>query len=312
MDEPAAGPGLFPQYQVSRLARQHVTVVLGGQGGDEIFGGYARYLIAYLEQALKGAILGTQEEGRHIVTLQSIIPNLGVLRTYLPLMQHFWREGLFEDMDARYFRLINRSPDIDRLLTPEAKDHCSTEAVFESFRQVFNHPQTRSYLNKMTHFDLKTLLPALLQVEDRVSMAVSLESRVPLLDYRIVELMGHMPPALKFKGGRTKHILKSALENLLPSEIIHRQDKMGFPVPLREWVRQGPVRDFVREVLLGRACRERGVFSVPALEGMLARESILERQLWGAICLELWFQTFFDASPSQWANTSSNNSIPAS
>jgi asparagine synthase (glutamine-hydrolysing) len=196
MDEPAAGPGLFPQYRVSKAASEHVKVVLGGQGGDEVFGGYARYLVAYLEQALKGAIFETQEEGRHLVTLSSIIPNLPLLQQYAPMMQHFWRDGLFEGMDARYFRMIDRSPDIETLLTDDALAQFDREAVFAEFQKHFNHPDTLSYFNKMTHFDMRTLLPALLQVEDRVSMAVSLESRVPLLDTRIVELVVSMPPPM--------------------------------------------------------------------------------------------------------------------
>ncbi len=103
MDEPVAGPGLFPQYIVSRLAARHVKVCLGGQGGDEIFGGYVRYLVAYFEQAIKGAIYESNEEAEHVVTFASIVPNLHYLRQYVPMLQQFWRSGMFEDMDRRYF-----------------------------------------------------------------------------------------------------------------------------------------------------------------------------------------------------------------
>jgi asparagine synthase (glutamine-hydrolysing) len=295
MDEPLAGPGVFPQYMVSRLAVQHVKVVLGGQGGDEIFGGYARYLVGYLEQALKGAIYETQEEGSHLVGLDSIIPNLPLLRQYGPLMKNFWRDGLFDEMDARYFRLIDRSPDISSLLTEEMLSKLGRQEVFADFQVLFNHPETKSYINKMTHFDFKTLLPALLHVEDRVSMAVSLESRVPILDPRIVELVGSAPPAMKFKGGKTKALLKSAVRNIIPDQVLDRKDKMGFPVPLAEWMQGGVVRDFVNDTLLGEASRTRGIYSETALRSMADNQGVGSRQLWGALSLELWHQRFIDA-----------------
>ena len=99
LDEPVAGPGLFPQYIVSKFASKHVKVILGGQGGDEIFGGYARYMVAYLEQALKGAINETNEEEEHIVSLDSILPNLPSLKQYIPMMKTFWKNDAFEPMD---------------------------------------------------------------------------------------------------------------------------------------------------------------------------------------------------------------------
>jgi asparagine synthase (glutamine-hydrolysing) len=294
MDEPVAGPGLFPQYRVSKLAAQHVKVILGGQGGDEIFGGYARYLVGYLEQALKGAIFETQEEGKHIVTLESIIPNLPLLQQYRPLMQNFWKDGLFEEMDARYFRMVDRSPDVESLLSADARARFDRRAVFAEFQAVFNNPDTKSYINKMTNFDLKTLLPALLQVEDRVSMAVSLESRVPLLDTRIVDLVTTMPPPMKFQGGRTKHMLKKAVRNMLPPPILNRKDKMGFPVPLKEWMAEGPVREFVCDTLFCQASRQRGLFDSESISRLINQEAAFGRQLWGVLCLELWHQRFVD------------------
>jgi asparagine synthase (glutamine-hydrolysing) len=293
MDEPAAGPGLLPQYVVSRLAKKHVKVVLGGQGGDEIFGGYARYLVAYLEQCIKGAIFQTQEEGSHIVTLESIIPNLPLLKDYAPMIQGFWTSGIFDSMEERYFKLLDRSQRIRRVVSGDLAREFGGEAIREEFHRIFTASESQSYFNKMTYFDQCTLLPALLQVEDRVSMAVSLESRVPLLDYRIADLAASMPPSIKFAGGRSKNALKESMQSILPEAIVSRQDKMGFPVPLSEWLK-GPLKEFVSDTLLGSACRERGLFDVAALRGLVDNESKYGREIWGALCLELWFQNFLD------------------
>jgi asparagine synthase (glutamine-hydrolysing) len=294
LDEPVAGPGLFPQYCVSKLASKHVKVILGGQGGDEIFGGYARYLIGYLEQALKGAIFETQEEGKHLVSLDSIIPSLPLLKQYVPLLKQFWSEGLFEDMDRRYFKLIDRSPDLMNFLTGDVIDLRSKVNVFDDFQKVFNHADTKSYINKMTHFDQKTLLPALLQIEDRVSMSVSIESRVPLLDTRIVDLVTTMPLPIKFQTGQTKHILKKSIKSIVPAKVMDRKDKMGFPVPLSVWMKEGEVRDFVSDTLLSKKSVERGIYKKSALESMISNNGVGGRQLWGALSLELWNQQYMD------------------
>jgi asparagine synthase (glutamine-hydrolysing) len=293
MDEPAAGPGLFPQYMVSRLASENVKVVLGGQGGDEIFGGYARFVIAYLEQAIKGAIFETTEEGEHIVSLKSILPNLPYIRQYVPMLQRFWSRDLFGPMDWRYFCLIDRSEGSLDLYSRDFRDTYRRKDIFERFRTIFNHPDTLSYYNKMVHFDMMASLPALLQVEDRVSMAASLESRVPLLDRRIVELVTSMPPHMKFKGAEMKYILKRAVGELLPKEIINRKEKMGFPVPLHIWAKNR-TGEFFKEILLSRSCRERGLFDHSEIEKLIENESAFGRRLWGIINLELWFQTFID------------------
>ena len=293
MDEPAAGPGLLPQYVVSQYAKQHVSVVLGGQGGDELFGGYARYLVAYLEQCLKGGIFETQEEGAHIVDLESIIPNLPMLKNYVPMMSKFWASGLFEPMENRYFKILDKGEHLRGIINKDITQQFDNELLWNNFQEIFNASGSKSYLNKMTYFDQKTLLPALLQVEDRVSMAVSLESRAPLLDYRIAELAASMPPAIKYAGGRSKSILKESMASILPEKIVSREDKMGFPVPLNEWL-SGPLKDFVGDTLFSKRCRERGVFDSEKMAALSRSESQYGREVWGALCLELWFQNFFD------------------
>lgn len=296
LDEPAAGPGVFPSYFVSQMASRHVKVVLGGQGGDEVFGGYTRYLIAYLEECIKGGIDGTQEEDKYVVDFYSILPNLTELDGYQPLLSYFFQEGLFDSSDRRYFRLIDRSNGLRDLVDTGLFEGENGYQPFEAFIDLFNEGECHSLLNKMTRFDLKTLLPALLHVEDRMSMAVSIESRVPLLDYRIAELVASMPPMIKYHGGRSKHIFRKVVQHLVPEDIFNRKDKMGFPVPLSEWYRQGPVREFVRDTLLGSKAKNRGLIQSKDFEKRLDQERAYGRGIWGLLSLELWMQAFLDGS----------------
>lgn len=292
LDYPVAGPGSFPQYMVSRLAARYRKVVLGGQGGDEIFGGYARYLIAYFEQCIKGAIEGTMHNGNFIVTYESIIPNLVALRNYKPLLQEFWREGLFESMERRYFRLVNRAPTLNSEINWSALEPYSAR---EEFCQIFNGQNVRkeSYFDLMTHFDFKTLLPALLQVEDRMSMAHGLESRVPLLDHPIVELAATIPADIKFKDGKMKHILREVVKPFLPDAILNRQDKMGFPTPLSEWM-AGEARGFVHDVFSSQKAQNRDLVDNQQVLRCIDSEPRYGRKIWGLLCLEIWQQEFHD------------------
>jgi asparagine synthase (glutamine-hydrolysing) len=294
MDEPSAGPGVFPQYLVSALAREHVKVVLGGQGADEVFGGYTRYLVMYLEACIKGGIQGTQEDDRYVVTFESILPNLPQLQGYEPMLRQFWASGVFGDADRRYFQLIARAGRTGDVIAPEFwlslhEDH----DPFAAFQAEFDRPGCPSLINRMLRFDFQTLLPALLHVEDRTSMAVSLESRVPLLDHRIVELAASMPPKVKFRGGRSKHIFRKAVEPIVPAEIFSRRDKMGFPVPLARWYREAPVRDFVGDTL--RSAASRGVVQPELVDGMQREAADFDRGIWGLLNLELWMEAFVDS-----------------
>jgi asparagine synthase (glutamine-hydrolysing) len=298
LDCPVAGPGAFPQYIVSRLAREHMKVVLGGQGGDEVFGGYARYLLAYFEQCIKAAIDGTMHSGNFVVTYESIIPNLETLREYKPLMQEFWRDGLFADLDHRYFRLIDRAPSLWNVIDWSILGDYSP---FETFRSIFRAENVgkESYFDLMTHFDFKTLLPALLHVEDRVSMAHGLESRVPLVDHEVVEFAATLPADVKFRNGELKHALKRAAADVLPRRILDRKDKKGFPVPLGEWM-QGELHDFFGDTLAGAGARQRPYLDPRFdLDALISGEGKFGRNLWALLSLELWQQEFHDRA-AEW------------
>lgn len=293
LDTPVAGPGSFPQFMVSKLAAQHVKVVLGGQGGDEIFGGYARYLIAYLEQSLKAAIDGTYRNGNYVVTPESIIPQLTVLQEYKPLIRQQFSSGLFGPLDERYFRLVDRSADMTNEIDWGSMDR---SGVFERFQAIFNSERNvkkTAYFDAMTHFDFKCLLPALLQVEDRMSMAHGLESRVPLLDHRVVEFAATIPADIKFKGGRMKHFLKSTFADDLPQDLMQRRDKMGFPVPLKEWL-TGDLKDMVGDVFSDQRNRRREFFNSEAILANFDKGERFSRKTWGLLSLELWHRLFHD------------------
>lgn len=295
LDQPTAGPGSFPQYMVSKRVGEHIKVVLGGQGGDEIFGGYARYLVAYFEQCIKGAIEGSLHNGNYVVTYESIIPNLETLRQYKPMLREFWSSGLFGERDERYWRLVNRANTFGDILAPEAINQQST---FEEFKSIFwgSNVGKESYFDSMTHFDFKTLLPALLQVEDRMSMAHGVEARVPFLDHPLVEFAATIPADIKFRNGELKRLLRTVFAHRLPAAIRERKDKMGFPVPLNVWVKRGgPARELIGDTLGTARARSRPYLrNGLSLDAVLDSQSVYGRNLWALLGLELWHQQFVD------------------
>ena len=293
LDFPVAGPGSFPQYMVSKLAGQHVKVVLGGQGADEIFGGYARYLVAYFEQCIKAAIDGTYKNGNYVVTIESIIPNLGILREYTPLIKEFWKDGLFGPLDQRFLRLIDRSIDMQEEISWKELD---VQGVYGRFYEIFNNRSNvakEAYFDSMTHFEFKTLLPALLHVEDRMSMAHGVESRVPFLDHPLIEFAATVPADIKFKNGQLKHLLKNAFSTELPPEILGRKDKMGFPVPLKEWF-ASELNEFVLEIFASMKAKNRDFVNIDAVLKNFGESGQFSRKTWALLSLELWQQEFHD------------------
>lgn len=232
MDEPQMGPGVFPQFMVSALASRHVKVVLGGQGGDELFVGYPRYVDLVADHFLlhPGA---RGWETQRLRTMNRRLRRIGPFGAGIWLLLR----GLWP-FTARYRRAMTRNVS----LTREFRRLLGGYDPVAEFHRLFNQAPTDDPLNRMVYFDLKQYLPGLLHVEDRTSMAFSLESRVPLLDHRLVEWMASIPPWLRCRDYELKPLLRGAMEKQLPREIVERRDKLGFPTPTREWF-DGPLLD---------------------------------------------------------------------
>ena len=145
----------------------------------------------------------------------------------------------------------------------------------------------------MTHFDMFGSLPGLLQVEDRVSMSVSIESRVPILDRRIVDLISRMPARMKFRGGEMKYLLKRTIKDIMPPKIMNRKDKMGFPVPLHIWSKN-KAKSFILDILLSKKAKERNILDTKYIEKLVNSEQPFSRGLWGLLSLEIWYNQFID------------------
>jgi asparagine synthase (glutamine-hydrolysing) len=291
LDQPVAGPGALPQYVVSKLAATQVKVVLGGQGGDEIFGGYTRYQIGYLGEALRQAITG-EDDPRLPYKLADILPNLSSLRTYLPLTDTYLAGGLSPSFTEKFRRLVDRSHDLADCIDWGIVNRAH---AMEAYSQAFAQRKTLregSYYDAMAAFDLAFLLPGLLQVEDRMSMAHSLESRVPLTDVRVATFAARLDPMTKYPGGLLKGALINAFAEDLPPSILNRKDKMGFPVPLPEWA-NGPLRDFINDLLTSQAARGRSFINYEAAltRGVSKANS---RKLWGMISMELFLREYQD------------------
>jgi asparagine synthase (glutamine-hydrolysing) len=146
----------------------------------------------------------------------------------------------------------------------------------------------------MSYYDLKTFLPSLLHVEDRTSMAHGLESRVPLIDHRIIEFAANIPAHIKFKDGITKYLPKKIFKNTIPDSILDRKDKKGFPTPTNLWFKT-TLNDWVKDLLSDKRTLERGLYEKDELLKLLDGSSQFNRSLWGVINLELWHRRFIDS-----------------
>ena len=285
LDEPFGDPSAIPTYMVSKLAAEHVKVVLSGDGGDELFAGYDRYVVEAVERAaeLPAAV-------RHLLaTAARLIPDGMRGGNFL---RHRSLTGAERYLDAA---TLFRRDAMRRLFRPEAFERLdAVDPWSDATRLLATVPE--HWLSSLQYLDIKTYLPLdILTKVDRMSMAHSLEVRVPLLDHKLMEFAATIPPELKLRDGTTKYIFKRALRGTLPPVIIDRP-KQGFAVPLAGWFR-GPSAAFLRDLLLSERSRQRGVFNAEYIERLIARQARgRERhsQLWMLVSFEMWFRTFLD------------------
>jgi asparagine synthase (glutamine-hydrolysing) len=288
LDEPFGDPSAIPTYMVSKLAAEQVTVVLTGDGGDELFAGYDKYAVEgrerrcdLLPEIARGAL------GR----LSALLPD-GVRGRNL--LRHLALGGDRRYLDAA---TLFRGEDQARLLLPAARERMAGEDPWRRQSALLAEAggHWRSALQLL---DLKTYLPLdILTKVDRMSMAHSLEARVPFLDHRLVEFAATIPPELALRRGVRKRVLKRAFEGILPREILGRR-KQGFAVPLGRWFR-GRLDGFARDLLLSESSRRRGILNPAYVGDLLDRQragAALDWHLWTLISLELWCRTFLDGA----------------
>jgi asparagine synthase (glutamine-hydrolysing) len=303
-DEPLAHPSSVALYFVSRLASQHVKVVLTGEGSDEMLGGYERYYKTIYNLALAPAYqkLTGERLRRAIRRRIESLPldskmRHKLRRTFLCLPPDI--ESLYFDNFAVFTRAMQ-----SELLAPEARERAGRAIKpYGDMLRYFKTGGQRSLLNRMLYADTKTYLQELLMKQDQMSMAASIESRVPFLDHKLVELSARLPDHLKLRRGwTTKYVLRQSMKNVLPAPILSRK-KMGFPVPVGAWFR-GPYRNVVDEYVLSERAASRGIFAPAYVRELAARHQAGENhteRLWSLVNVEIWLRRFMDgeAAPEE-------------
>ncbi len=287
LDEPFGDTSAIPTSMVSKLAAEHVKVVLTGDGGDELFAGYDKYVVEQRER----------EYDRVPAALRGVA---GVIGDVMPegmkgrrFLRHLALDGPRRYLDAS---TLFRRDEMERLF-----QSCAFEQVshFDPWADRLRYLQgERDWMSAAQYCDLHTYLPLdILTKVDRMTMAHSIEARPPLLDHRLVEFAARIPPKFRLRENTTKYLLKQALRGILPDQIIDRR-KQGFAVPLARWFR-GELFGFARDILLSETCRQRGFFDVAYVERLLRlnlRGRDLDLHLWTILSFEMWCRRFLDGT----------------
>lgn len=298
-DEPIAHPSSVALNFVSRLAAERVKVVLTGEGSDETLAGYNRYRATILQMAA-----GQRYESLVPGPLRALVQSAAEALPAGRVRQKLGRTILTRPatLDALYFEnfAVFGRAEQPGLLTREARERVASSSPaganpYAAYDAALERTDARTMLDRLLYADTKTYLHELLMKQDQMSMAASIESRVPFLDHPLVEWVATLPDSMKLRGYTTKHILREAMRPHLPAEILSRK-KMGFPVPVGAWFR-GAYREVVDEYVLGARARARGIFDPGAVRALVARHAAGENhseRLWSLVNFEMWQRIFFD------------------
>ena len=295
-DEPLAHPSSVALYFVSHLARQHVKVVLTGEGSDELLAGYGRY-----RRTMWNLALGQQYQkftpGIARDTIRKQIERMlpggrmrqKLMRTFLVLSPEL--ESIYFDNFA-----VFPAPMQQRMFTRETNERIGSVDPYVELRRLLERTKDLSLLDGLLYADIKTYLHELLMKQDQMSMATSVESRVPFLDHKLVEFTARMPDTMKLRGGTTKYVLRESMKGVLPEKILSRR-KMGFPVPIGSWFR-GPFKSIVDEYVVSERALSRGIFAPEFVRQLVSLHQAGEdhsERLWALVNFEMWQRRFFDS-----------------
>jgi asparagine synthase (glutamine-hydrolysing) len=293
LDEPFGDSSAVPTYYVSAAARERVTVALSGDGGDELWAGYARHRVERWESAARrwlgpsASTLVGRVAGRHASSFKGsrALGHLALSPADACARKHAY--GLFEGGTR------------DTLYSRDFQAQVKGADPFEGFRAIYNSCPSPDPLDRALYLDVKTyLVDDILMKVDKMSMAVSLEARVPLLDHKLLEFAATIPTSLKLKRGRSKYLLRRLLERRIPKSIVDRP-KHGFDAPVARWLR-GPLEPLVDDLLNDGRLRNRGLFDSSAVARLWSEHRTgthdHRHRLWNLVMLELWFRQFVDAT----------------
>jgi asparagine synthase (glutamine-hydrolysing) len=290
MDEPTLSPGVYPYYFLCGLVADSVKVVLGGQGSDELFGGYPRYRMALLEDDMSRSL-------RRLRLLHLAADASEYKRRYGlgGLKNELLRFGA--PADRRIYEIVSgfHPRRIPKLFSRSFRERVADYNPLVTFHRSLDQCDSDNLIDRMLYNDYHNMLASILRTEDRMSMAHSIESRVPFLDYRLVELAASIPATAKVSGDEPKLILKDVARGQVPDSIITRR-KQGFSAPIESWF-IGALGSEVRELLLGDRARARGYFDPDYVERLIDRALGKKKdiwRIWSLVTFEMWCRIFAD------------------